>query len=262
MNYQNYLQSTGPSWQQRPNAAAYMGALGATLDTTIAQYKAGIKLACPGIAGSLADDLALSYLGDEMGLPRSITETSAAYGERLRQAWSIWPWAGTAVGMLLILYQSGFDRPLLVQQNGLGYQITSTPVLPLDGITGLPSWVTRTVLGNNNPAIPASTDGHAAIPVGTKPWFMFDRGMDANGNQFTSRFELIFDVTAGVANPALGGTASNLTRLRQLVAAWKPGKATCLGFSVVTSGLWWGKPGLVWGAGSGNWGGIVSVYGA
>ena len=56
---------------------------------------------------------------------------------------------------------------VVVQQNGIAYQITGT--VDLSDIvepTKLPSWITMSTLSDSNPNIPASTDGKPAIAAG------------------------------------------------------------------------------------------------
>lgn len=156
---------------------------------------------------------------------------------------TLWGWAGTPTGVLVALYLAGFPSAILVQQNGLAWRITGTVVLGDLSQKAQPTWVTRTVLASGNPKLPASADGRPAIPALTVPWWNFDSDMDSEGNQYTSRFGILFPSTA--ADPGLA-TASTLARIRRVVASWRDGKAKCMGFYVVTSGVTWDWPPGAW----------------
>lgn len=206
---------------------------------------------------SFADSLGIALLTNDRLLDFSPSATDAEKAELLLVAPTIWSYAGTPTGLLTALYIAGFPNPVVVQQNGLAFQITDTVVLEDLQVRTLPGWITRTVLPNGNPAIPASTDGRPAIAMLTVPWFTFDAGMDADGNQFTSRFGVLFADPS--TTPDLTD-ASELARLRAVIKKWRGGKETCVGIWVVTSGHAWGEPGLTWGQGGLNWGGAVSFY--
>jgi hypothetical protein len=133
-----------------------------------------------------------------------------------------------------------------------------------------PSWFyTRDTL-NRNPflhavAAPPAPVGHVAIATNSRPWSTFadydgvaGGGFDSNGDQYTSRFAIIFP--EGVSDPQLGD-ASNLARIRRVIAAWKTAHSRCVGIAVVASGEVWGWPDGLWGDG-GYWGSSVTVYSA
>jgi hypothetical protein len=205
-----------------------------------------------------ASDPALALIASQTQIEPGPTETSATLADRLVHASLQWQLAGSPLGLLLQLYYSDFTGAVLVQQNGRGVQIDGTPDLDdLGDLTTAPSWITITTLGTN-PPIPASTDGRPAIAGGTVPWWEFpvytgapsgtNANMDSAGNQFTSRFAVLFDVAAGATDPQLG-TAENLARIQRLIARWRPAKATCVGIYVCTAGRFVGWPVRIVGSG-------------
>lgn len=204
---------------------------------------------------SFADADGLDLLVNDRVLDIDPTATDTARAELLLVAPTIWSYAGTPTGLLVALHIAGFPPGVVVQQNGLAFQITDTVVLEDLQARTLPGWITRTLLPVGNPAIPASTDGRPPIALLTVPWFTFDGGMDAEGNQFTSRFGLIFSDPSH--SPDLTD-ASTLALLRRVIKKWRGGKETCVGIWVVTSGHVWGEPGLTWGQAGLNWGGAVT----
>jgi hypothetical protein len=215
--------------------------------------------------GSLPDPAALALLASERQIEPGPTETSSALATRLVAAIPQWRLAGSPIGMLVEMYFAGFPGAVVVTQTGRYYTITGTP--NLDDVEAvrtdytIPSWFTSGNLGLN-PYIPASTDGKPAIPAGTVYWFTFDGGMDGDGNQYNSRFGILFPSTA--PDPGLGTTA-NLDRLSRIVNRWRPAKAKCFGVAVYVSGAIWGWPvDSTWGDFGGAslpWGGTVTSYG-
>lgn len=211
-----------------------------------------------------ADSMGVGLLASERQLELDPAASNATNAARLLAYVLQWRLAGTPIGLLLQLNFAGFAGAVVVQQNGLAHRLTGTVTIgdlgsflsswPVVGTVPAPTWYSRTVLPNGNPAIPASTDGKPAIPAMTVPWWSFDYGMDSAGNQFCSRFALVFPTGT---TPSLG-TASNLARLRRIIAAWKPAKATPVAIYVQTSGATWNQLGLLFG--SFSWGGSSTFY--
>jgi hypothetical protein len=238
-------------------------ALGATIgDRTLDDAQAMVVESLPSYASAAANGLT----GNDRVLERGPSETDASYAARLVAYVDQWRLAGAPVGLLLQLQYTGFSGAILVQQNGLAHYLSGTIDLAdlatfvanwkAQTPSAFPSWYVRATLPNGNPALPASADGKAAIPALTIPWWAFDAGMDAEGNQFCSRFALVFPSTS---SPGLG-TASNLARLRRIVEAWKPGRVLCMGFYVQTSGTTWNQIGALFGGFT--WGGSSTFYSA
>jgi hypothetical protein len=183
------------------------------------------------------DDASIALLFSERQLEPGPSETDDSKRARLVAWLQQHTEAGDPVGLLLQLYYSDLGTPVLVQQNGLRWEIIDTPNLADIGRVGpLPSWMLKGKHNNANPPIPASTDGKPAIAPMTVPWYALAPGpMDAAGNQFNSRFAIWYLLGQP---PASLATAENLARIRRLIAAWKPAKATCTGIYVSTGGVW------------------------
>jgi len=184
------------------------------------------------------------------------TEANAALATRLVRAVAQWRLAGAPLGLLLALYYAEFAEAVIVQQNGRGYNLSGTSNLDdIADLTTQPAWYIVTTLGLN-PAIPASADGRPAIASGTVPWWTFDVShMDTAGNQFTSRFAILFPV----GNTVDLSVQANLDRIRRVIQRWRPAKATCVTIIDVLSGAVWGWPASQnWGGFS--WGGSIATY--
>jgi len=217
-------------------------------DNSLADAQAMVAESLPGYASANANGLT----ANDRGLEKGPSESDADFAARLLAAADQWRLAGTPVGLLIQLYHAGFSGAVLVQQNGIAHTLTSAPnldelaafvaALRARAPIAFPSWYVAADLGNGNPAIPASTDGKAAIPVGTVPWWSFGSDMDAEGNQHCGRFALVFP---SGTSPGLG-TAATLARLRRLVDKWRPRARHCVGFYVVSSGTTWDWPVGTW----------------
>ena len=240
-----------------PNFRAFFGGLAAVVDRLAGEALQAAREATPSLA---EDEASFGLFGRDVGIERGPTETLASYQVRLAHQVAQNKLHGTSLGLLCQLHWLGFPGAVVVQQNGYAHSLTSDPSAP-DLTAALaakskPSWYQIEELGPN-PAIPASTDGKPAIAAGTIPWWTFGDPMDAEGNQYNSRFGLIWDASA--TDPDLG-TAANLARLRRVVRKWRAGKSRCVVARVITSGHYWGEPGLLWGAGGLVWGGTSTSY--
>ena len=233
------------------------------IDKTLDWGTAGLAIRFPIQAdGTPAEATALSLMASERRLILDPAASTATQAANIAAAQIAWRYAGTPLGMCLGIYLAGLYTPLVVTQNGLQFQITGTPNFP--DLVGNPpvggiSWFTITTLPNGNPALPASTDGRPAVSALTVPWWMFDAGMDAAGNQYCSRFALVYYPGAGtIPNFA---NAEILTRAQRVIAGWKPAHARCMGIWNSGSGtFWWNKPATLWGTGGIVWGGVSTVY--
>jgi hypothetical protein len=224
------------------------------------------------------DPASLGLLASERGIETFDGEPMATLAARVVRANQLWRAAGTPIPMLLELNACfPASGPVVVQQNGRYWELTNfgydlyndlyspEPGLLLDQLGAFldggdpPSWLVAGDLGPN-PAIPASADGKPAIAAGTVPWWTFDSGMDAEDNQYNSRFGLLF-----LAGPDLSH-AEDLARVKRIIARWKPAKSKCMGIWVALDGgpVWgvaWDEPdfnSMVWG--SFTWGGSVTYY--
>jgi hypothetical protein len=196
VTYEQYLQAKAPPWLQDKYGLAWMGGIGATVDDYVADYVSGTLAAFPGLGP--AD--ALGILGDELGLDRGPFETDQQYAARLAGAWIAWPYAGTPLGVLVALYWAGFGTGMVVvQQNGLAYTLSGTPVAgvdprPLLTVTtalGLSSQITSNVspptVTQHGVANPSVGSAGRTIPVGEAFFASVDGDTD-----FCSRFFVYF----------------------------------------------------------------------
>jgi len=253
--YQSYLATAGPTWLQQPNGVRYLGAIGATLDQCVTWYKDGTKAAFPSIAGANGDELALGYLGGEMGMPRGPGETAAHYGNRLRLAWDLWPWAGTPLGILLALETQGYDQnngdPHIIQQAGYAWSLTAIdPTIP--------------------PVAPETRLVRTALmPVRGEPGWSFDDNSGLPPSEgFWSRAGLLFpNVPTNWNAPAVppstvsAPSTNEINNIIGTVQKWKPAKVTFEWVKLIYSGKMWGwPPSLQWD--DGVWGGVTYQWSA
>jgi hypothetical protein len=172
-----------------------------------------------------ADPASVGLIASERRIDQGPSETTEDLAARLTRAVQLWRLAGTPLGLLVALHFADFPGGVIVQQNGLGAQLTGSPVL--DDLTaekllaGPPSWYEEVDLAEH--------------PLLEHPWFVFDRGQES----FCSRFAVLFPPPSlavdGQVNTALVSSATsnaNLGRLRRTIAKWKPAKATCVGIFV------------------------------
>lgn len=237
-----------------PNFRAYMGGLAAIIGDRVEAFaRQAVLESLPSQAQS---SRSLGLIGSDLGIERGPTESDASYRTRLGYAIPLSRLYGTPLGMLLAIYYAEFPGAVLAMQNGTSWTVTGTPDLAnIVGMTAMPAWVVTTAHPNANPPIPASADGRPAITAKTIPWWTLGDPMDAAGNQFASRFAVVFPSTA--PDPALGTTA-NLLRLQRAIAKWKPAKASCAGIWRLSSGGYYGD-GTTYGDG-GTYGGASTIY--
>jgi len=222
--YQDYHKTLSPTALLNPNGAAFEAAQGSLKDALLERCLQAVKAKYPNIAP--AD--ALSIIGADRQMHRGGSETDAAYAARLLNAWNVWPWAGTAYGLLQAFWSTGYKNVVLAQVRG-GKQFT---------------------LDSNGLLVASST-----TPPSWTPTYV--------GDPFWSRFDVVFPapllaswVSGGV--PASSSNEANL--IRALIAAWKPAHATCNRIVIVTGGKVWGYPATqLWGAATGNWGSGTTV---
>lgn len=188
------------------------------------------------------------------------TETTAHLAARCEDAIPAWRRAGTPGGLLLAItngeYVGTFGaNAILVTQNGQAWTLAAGGSLSapwseveIDDDT----WALFRAELATNPAI----GGNQPLAAGTHPWWVFDLGLDANSDQFNSRFGIVFPDGCAIDL----SVAANLQRLCGIVKKWKDGKATMVRIYDVTAGLYWGAPGLEWGDVGEVWGGTSTVY--
>ena len=109
-NYSDYMVQVQPAWARDPNGVdALHAGKGDVKDSLWQRMKAAVTARMT----TRAPVDALPLIGAERGIPRGVAETDVAYATRLQHAWDIWPYAGTAYGLLNALSYSGYNVVLL-----------------------------------------------------------------------------------------------------------------------------------------------------
>lgn len=220
--YADFLRTLQPSWLRDPEGIdALHFAKGDAKDHLVEAAKDAVTSRFTGKAPTDA----LRLIGEERGLPRASGESDAAFALRLRQAWSIWPFAGTPYGVLLALKTAGYGNyPALATGTGWYHQLdgagalVTTKGVPLD--LGPPGWNTF-VLYWPLPMLPAWVSG--GIP---------------------------------------GAHSDEMNAIRQTVKRWKSAASFFSRIVIQTSGLALGVPGIGPLLGSGTLGGTTVTYAA
>lgn len=167
MDYRDwYLNLRIPWFVGRTNGKAEGRALGKVLNDQAERIDAAIQAR---YAQKCHSD-AVPIKAAERQLPQGYLETEDAWRLRLRQAWDAWKYASLPVGLLRALELDGY-APVLVQQNGLAYQLTAGAGEPLTRltITNL-SALTAPMTSNIDPT-------RTPIPVAS-PWWTFDSNIE------------------------------------------------------------------------------------
>jgi hypothetical protein len=212
--YREYALDAAPPWLLEPDGAAALRALGDVRDGLVQQAKAGVKARFP----RLASPDALTAIGEERGLPRSPTDTDAAYAERLVGAWEEWGWAGTPTGVLKALWHAGYTNVVLV---------TTRRAHTLDGAGDL---------------VTSVLSPPRAFSPGAAFW-----------NAFLVWFPTPFIAAWSGGVPSTSSAEAD--SVRRLVNRWKPAHAWPVGYVATVTGHFWGEPGLQWGDSGIDWGG-------
>lgn len=230
MTYADWLPKQLPPWFQGPNGARFWRTIGSMFDGASSDLKEASKASFPDEGP--AD--ALQHVADDQQMLVRDGEAEADLRERLREAWTTWPLAGTPKGILLELKAQGLPMgsfgATILQHNGRYAQ--------LDGSDNL-------VLGDCQ-LCENRQDLTGALQTPRLRGFTLD-----NRDQFYAKFLLLFP-----ANVVALTVGSNLAgRLNAVVRKWRPGKSIFVGTVVLTAGTLWGWPTTQnWGAGGLNWG--------
>lgn len=213
--YQRYQTQLAPPWLQGPTGASWLRGVGDAKDELEFRTREAVKARFP----SHAPKDALARLGADRALDKGVTETEAQYRARLRDAWSLWPWAGTFTGMLRALALAGYTGVYIV--GGTGRYAT------LDGGGNL-------VVGDGAP-----------LSIGTSPLW--------------NAIRLVFPTVPAGWIPTLPGEFSDeVNNIRRIVMKWKSAVALFEGITVIQSGRTWGFPlTMTWGQPGLTWGGSV-----
>lgn len=220
MSYESFRQSWGPTWLKSAGGQVWQGAHGRFADKLVAQAKAAVLAQFPEVCPSDA----LPYLGSEIGIPRSPADTDASYGEKLRRAWDVWPFAGTPLGLLLAFEAAGYPagQVIVVQQEANAFGLNTNTSLDSDQ---------RLIVYD--------------LPAG---WWTF-----GGGRTMWNRFAVIFPDpnnlptgwAAGAAAPPTGSTSPTLGEVNgmiRLVQKWKRAGSIFMGITICTQGQLVGWP--------------------
>jgi hypothetical protein len=99
--YQDFQPDCQPGFLQGGKSRAWGAGVGYQKDVLVEVGIQGIQQASVS---------ALAYHGAERGLPRYDGDTDASYADRLKQAWVLWEYAGTAEGIRRQLEFAGFNH--------------------------------------------------------------------------------------------------------------------------------------------------------
>lgn len=217
-SFKQYQTSLAPWWARKSQGEAWFFGLGDLKDALEDRTRQAVKARFP----SYCPPDALALIGDERQIEQGVTETEASYRSRLLNAWDIWPFAGTAYGVLLALYYAGYTNTYIAIANGHFYS--------LDGSLAL-------------------VDTPATSPLTFTP-------------PFWNTFRIIFPAPLIPSWSSVPLNASDeVNTIRRLVVRWKAGHAKFVDMVVVTSGNVWGFPAaLAWGSGGLVWGGTTTVW--
>jgi hypothetical protein len=198
--YKELLQSgeNSPAWLLKPKGAAWLGGMGALKDATLERLKAAVKLRF----ASRAPSDGLAGLGDERVLERAPGDTDRTYAARLVDAWNLWRFGGTALGLLTALRDLGYTTAIVAIANGLAFSLGSggalvTTVLPAE------SWA-------------------------------------CGASFFWSKFVVFLPANPWGVDPSDSDPRVEL--LRRTVRRWKSAHATCSDIAVLDAGRLWDWP--------------------
>lgn len=163
--FKRWVTSVPKAWMGETARRLWGGFATVAGDWAIDWFKRGLRQHHP----ELADDAALPLIGSGRRTYQGRDESLDSFRERLPRAIPNWKRAGSPLGLMYALYLEGYRGVVLVQQNGLAYEL-SEPIDPTDPEASL----VVTELGTN----PQQND---------HPWWTFD-----NDDSYCSRFALLF----------------------------------------------------------------------
>lgn len=121
-SFRDFLVRIAPTWLIQPKGKSWLRAVGGSKDAEVNPLKEAVRARFPTHAPSEG----LTHIGVERKLGRARTDTDAVYAARLRNAWALWPWAGTPYGLLGALWDQGYTNAQLVIAKGLVYTMDSS----------------------------------------------------------------------------------------------------------------------------------------
>jgi len=282
--WQLYQQQIATTQSQQPVGSAIQAALASAKDFAADRVRLGIKARFPGVG--LAPSDALTQLGAERQITQNPGEADIAFAVRVLNAWNVWPYGGTARGVLRALYDAGYPNTAIVQQLGGYYAldvnqnlvVTASSRWTFDGQSPAQSpisWSAGSVNANGLLEVPSPLNGYfyrassAFTSGGSQPVWPTTVGASVadgpgfwvcQGRDFWSRFSVLFltpfPASWGGTPPAYG--TPEVSRLRSLVNQWRSAHSTCVSMIVLQTGKLLGYPIRTLGSG-GTLGGAAST---
>lgn len=185
-----------------PNGQAEGGTWPSVLDTLSVTLDSARKASFP----DYAPNDALPNLGGDRKLVRGPGESKPNLIVRLKGVWDDWARAGTWLELLVQLYWAGFTGAVIVQQNGLAYQLSGAPtpgadptgLLVITTCSALSVALTSSVTPPTAAVPPQAALPGRAIPALT-PWWQFAESASANprvsDTDYCNRFAILFPGT-------------------------------------------------------------------
>lgn len=112
--YANDFQQLLPPWLKDDDSLALARGFGDVKDAITRRLQDAILNRFP----TYASPEGLALIGAERQIPRGPTDTDAVYAARLVAAWQLWPFAGTATGLLRALHYAGYPNTYVVTRRG------------------------------------------------------------------------------------------------------------------------------------------------
>lgn len=216
MDFRDYAVALTPAWLRQPKGEAFMRGMGDVRDWMTDRLRQSVLARFFGYATRDG----LNYGGVDRQLVRAPLDTDAQYAARLREAWNVWPWAGTPFGVLSEAKASGYPSVTLVISLGKVFRLN--------------------VVGELE-----STSG-ALLSFSVPFWNTFAAILDALPAHW------------GGVVPAEYSDEAN--RLRGILNRWKPAHAILDKIVVLNGGIVWGYPETrEWGDVGINWGNSTTV---
>lgn len=207
-----------PGWLQGYAGKGYLAARGSRKDAFVQGCREAVKARFPGVCPSDA----LPYHGRDRLLDQGPGETEASYRARLLAAWETWAWAGTAYGVLLAFWWSGY-RPsggnvVLQTQSGKQYQFRT----------------------DFDPAVHAPEEALITTDLGTIH-------LGGAPSELWSDMAVLFTdpMPAGWIGAFPGDNSAEVNHIRRIIVQWKPAHCRCVKL-IAGGGELWGYPTEVW----------------
>jgi len=191
----------------------------------VARIRAAVKARFPDnpVGATTATDDALAAIGGDRLLERGNNDTTQTWATRLRTAWAVWVYGGTAYGLLSQLWMLGYQNVHLTIVNGVSYTL-------------------RSYTGDPNVDL-------VIAPLMATSWWP-NPGLEP-ARRWWTRFAVIFDAplpgrSTGAPSDwttAIPDAASDeANTIRRIINRWKPAFAICDRIIILTSGWVLGWP--------------------